>query len=334
MSQGIGLLTSPGDGGRTELLLLLDVVWCCPGCGHEQQERYYRATPLHPCTLARLEQRLDHAPAGVQASCEQCDQPMDGADAVERWSLQTGFPGGHGLLQGFADRAGGRSWRLSPHQRLDVQLLPVLEPPEDIASVIVERLSESTCLDVFHRCWNPKSALRQALLHHPPAPGSCVAIDPTPGLRIVIADADDADQALALMASRLPDAWVTETLVAGGEPARGWLNGPAEWLGDLLPSRPRTFVVAAADPAQVAEAAQTIVESFPMRITIEATTPTTCRLIVEGAPEDAVTIQLDQHDVATEAARTLICPRDATRVELDRAIVWIGSATASEEAGT
>ncbi len=336
---GIGLLFSPGPGGRPEVLYLRDVESHCSACGLERVERFYSATSFHALTLRRLEALLESAPDAVSAPCAQCDAPMDGHDAV-RWLLHYGFAGGDGLLQGFGTREGGRRWLLSPHARIDVQLVPEWDAAHDASNREVDTLDDETLLALFGRVLNPKESVRRAVAAAPVfsarvphrierlSEGLAVVLAPHGALDEAwvrrdlagldaVADTDDpADKAGGI--------WQIEPLAIAGETAHGFPAAPDEWLADVAARHPRLDVFGAARHGAATAGLRAAIDTFTVAVTLEPRDDAAdvLELRAPGDP-DMPPIAFPLADICREAARTMAAPADIARLEIDRALAGL-----------
>lgn len=312
MALGIGLVTPPGPDGRPMMLFLLDVRLACSGCGHSQQVRYFRETPFHSLTLRRLELILQRAGEHIDEICDQCDAAM-AADEEEAVCLSVGFADGQGVIQGFRDTE-RLVWSLRPHDVFDVQMIARYEPVEDIACRNVSALSEDACRDVFGRAFNPKAALRQAIV----AWGGCdvAELELAEGLRVRLLPA-------GVRAIEEGDAARSVVLVEGGAPASGWPAAPAEWLLDLDHALRDARVVAQAEVAPIRASLERHLATFPIDTRLVEAAPGQLEAIAGDGSEYGSRILFDLDEIAREAARTCCAPGDIARVELDRALTLI-----------
>lgn len=312
---GIGLITSPGPGGRPDTLVLRDVEAHCPECGLETVQRFYEATSLHALTLGRLAALLDAGGPAMADTCTQCKAAI-GSDDVVRWVLHTGFPGGEGLVQGFGTADGERRWLLAPHRHLDVQLVPEWDATEDTSTLELEALDDAAFERAFGRVCNPKEGARRwlrtlsedGLRVHRLAPGTWVAAGRgEPDVPAAVAAVEQATRT---------GRWDAIVLVDRGLPADAWPHAPAQWLAGVeLGDR---WVVGLCDRDRVAPALERIIATFPVQMPVRALDDRQLELVLPELGDWPEHPRVDSAAVALEAARTLLAVDDMARVELDR----------------
>lgn len=314
---GVGLLFSPGPGGRPELLTIRDVEAACPTCGHPAVQRFYDAVPFHSWTLAACRIALERAGRGLHTRCTQCDTEVGEADIV-RWVVHTGFARGRGLVQGFAAKSGERRWLLSPHQHLDVQLVPAWGERADASQREVEALTGAAVSDAFGRSFSPKEELRAWLRATPASTPALTRL--APGLWAASApNAIDAEASLAtLRATTTLGSWVRADLLAEGELDASAPHAAFAWLSGLGAALEGRAVATFASADLVAPTLDEVLARFPVQVPVELSGDTLV-LQVPGFPEGALTV--DPRDVAREAARSASAPADLARLELDR-VLW------------
>lgn len=333
MALGVGLLMPPGADGRPMALYLSDLEADCGACGRTTMRRYFLSTRFHSLTLARLEQLLLSLPAAIEGTCEQCDATLT-PEAVRRWSLQFSPGDGDGLIVGICDKSGVPRWRVSPHEFLDVQAVPMMEwADEDISSVRLDLLNESTFFSAFGRYLNPKSAVRRAILalsdpEHPPIPGGrwlpegAVITEPAPGFRIWVGPAERQDAFLASEDPDLPHA----LLVEDGMIASGYPDAPVQWLSDLVSELAGLSVIAFAETEPVDASLRRHFSRFPVDIGfVEA--GDVLRVVAGDGSEPNSVLEFGLRGLAKEAARTAAAPGDIARVEIDRAMTLLDLAS-------
>ncbi|MFT6626919.1 MAG: hypothetical protein ACJA1R_000171 [Flavobacteriales bacterium] len=322
---GIGLLISPGPGGRPEAVLLRDAEAHCGKCGWETVERTYESTSLHATTTRVLSSLLDAGAPSLAQTCLQCGDAV-GPEHVVRWVIHFGFMSGRGLIQGFGTTDGARRWLLSPHQAMDVQLVPAWENTADRSREEVEALDEPTVARVFGRAFQPKQRVREWVAT------SVDAHDDTlhylgPGTYVQLLRPDDANELDAVIASARktldqsePEAgpWHLETLVHDGEPADTYPHAPAAWLSGLDDALEGLTVLSFVGLGRVKPALEHIVSGFPIQLLFEPIDEETLRMRLpdlDGWPDHPT---LDLTGIGAEAARTMLTIDDAARVELER----------------
>lgn len=328
MALGVGVLFPPGSDGRPTALYVADLQASCVACGLELTKRYFLSTRFHALTLVQLEQRMLSLPAAIEGACAQCDEPL-AAEGVERWALQISPGDGEGLLHGLCDTSGEPEWRWYPHDFLDVQGLPRLTMPEDISSVALDALTEPSFHAASGRYWNPKSALRRAILADDEdlddLPGAlledegAVVLDAAPGLRFWIGVPEDAPFAL----KALRDAgWAVSVLVDDGVPCDAYPDAARYWITDLEPHLFDTSVVAAAHPDAADAALRRHFERFPVDLRFERDDDVLRVIAGDGdSPSSRLDFPLDA--ICDEAARTGAAPGDIARIEIDRALTLL-----------
>lgn len=353
---GIGLLFTFGPGGQPEVLLLRDVEAHCPACGKEAIMRYYDAAPFHTLTVRALRAILDRSGAPFAAECTQCEAAV-GDEHVVRWVLHFGFPSLRGLIQGFADADGTRRWLLSPHEQIDVQLVPRWHLPGDESRREVEALDEAAVMSTFGRAFNAKEVARRALstpdAHgaqpHSLGPALAVAIMPagTPmtdvleranrlprpehddgafgdvGPRATVAlanetEAQDAEQSgESTRASARPADWIAEPLCLGGVLTDGYAGAAAGWLAGLRLDEPE-----AVDVWGLADASAVLpaARHIVKLFPVQVGFEERADGVLAMLLDDggAQQPEIDARGVAREAARTLLDVADTTRLEIDR----------------
>lgn len=333
MALGIGLLMPPGPDGRPHAVYLVDLQARCGACGKEALRRYFLSTPFHSLTLRRLGLLFDAAPGALEGACEQCEQDL-GADDVTRWSMQFSPGDGQGLLIGLQTQEDAATWRVAPHDFLDVQGQPVWEwAPDDISSKAVEMLDEAHFYAAFSRHLNPKSALRQAILSladrgHPgpagaryPASGACV-LRVSEGLEFWLGDAALRDQAIA------SHPWRSSAviLVESGKISDGYPDAPVHWLEDLASYLDAKSVIAFVDEGAADASLRRHFSRFPIDITFAREDELLRVIAGDGSDEQAV-LEFFPEDIAHEASRTGATPGDMARAEIDRALTLLDFTT-------
>lgn len=333
MALGIGLLMPPGPDGRPHAVYLVDMEARCSACGKEALRRYFLSTPFHSLTLRRFNLLFDAAPDAIEGRCEQCEEALQ-ADDVQRWSMQYAPGDGQGLLIGLCVRPEAPSWRVAPHDFLDVQSQPVWDwSPDDISSKAVEVLDEAHFYAAFNRHMNPKSALRQAILsradrgHPRPAgaefrtSGACV-LQASQGLEFWVGDAALQGQAIASHPRRSG----CVVLVENGLISKGYPDSPVEWLGDLSAYLAGQSVVAFVDEGAADASLRRHFSRFPIDISFERIEDVLRVIAGDGSDAQAV-LEFFPEDIANEAARTGATPGDMARVEIDRALTLLDLTT-------
>lgn len=329
MALGIGLLMPPGADGRPMALYIGDLVASCPACGIEVARRYFLSTRFHSLTLPRLERLLLGLPAAIEGQCTQCDETLDSA-TVERWSLQFSPGDGDGLVIGLCDKDGFVEWRVSPHEFLDVQSVPVMHfDADDISSVRLTQLDEGSFFSAMGRFLNPKSAIRRSVLlahdpNHASLPGArrnpdgSVTAEPAPGLTIWVGAA--ADQ--LRVQDSYPASMYGCVLVEDGEIMDGYPDAPAAWLSDLEPALTSRSVVAFASTDAVDASLRRHFQRFPVDISfVEA--PDLLRVVAGDGSEQNSVLEFQLSALAVEAASSGAAPGDIARVEIDRALTLL-----------
>lgn len=310
---GIGLLFGFGPGARPEVLAIRDIEAHCPACGRENIVRRYDAHPFHSFTVARLRAALEAGAEGATGICAQCEATFDSSHAV-RWVLHYGFPSGRGLIQGFADAASGeRRWLLSPHHAIDVQLVPRWDEEEDRSRVEHEVLTREVVTEVFGRAFNAKEEARHAAATI--SAGSTLRLGPALAFVALPTGATEQD---AVAAAGLGGLEVAERIAEGGAARTGFPGAPAEWLAGV-PLREAVSLWGVASRAAVVDAARAIPATFPIEVRFDGADDAE-HLALQG-PDGAWsgdTPDLDVVGVTQEAARALLDPGDATRLEIDR----------------
>lgn len=315
---GIGLLFGFGQGGRPTVLSIRDVEAHCPACGHEVVVRRYDADPFHSLTLARLRSMLDRGPSGFSGSCLQCEAQAGEADVV-RWVLHYGFPSGAGLLQGFAEGT-ERRWLLSPHEAIDVQLVPAWDRSLDQSRREVDALVGDAVRAVFGREFNAKELARREL--STPAGPSPRVVSMGQGLVLVAASEELDEDALTRLAAGADtgEDWVVEPLVVRGVPTDGFVGAAAEWSPSS--SFANAWGVAAAGEVRVA--LERIAATFPIQVGFEQRAGSELALVLPDPDEiGGQTPIIDAREVAREAARSMAHPGDIARLELDRVLLGL-----------
>lgn len=240
-NHGIGLVFTPGPGGRPHVLLLQDVEAHCALCGYAHHERFYVGTPFHALTLARLRQLAGGVSTGLAASCAQCGADVTPAEAV-RWQTHFGFPGAVGLVSAYAYDGAVQAWELSPHDRMDVQLIPRGAPIADASTRVFPDVTEAHIVSVFGHTFNGKARVRAWLLDAKTDRTRPLVL--APGL-LVLADAAPLDRDAVV--SRVP--WLSNvplqiaTLVTNGVPVTGYPHAAAEWLTGLADAQLPAYLV-------------------------------------------------------------------------------------------
>ena len=329
MALGVGVLFPPGADGRPCAMYVADLRAACPACGYGCVRRYYLSARFHSLTLARLGQLLHDARYAMDGECEQCDEVLDG-DAVERWSLMISPGDGSGLLHGLETEDGEVSWRVYPHEFLDVQSLPRFEHAEDQSAVDLDALDEREIFACLSRYWSPKSALRRLIVAISSDAWSDVPasrVDGAGAFRISPADGLDLwigpnalGEAEEATIDESQSAW--SLLVEDGELADGWPDAPARWLRDLVgPLRGRD-VIAVASLDAVEAALRTHFDRFPVDLRYERE-GSMLRVIAGAGDTPTSRLEFALDEIAEEAARTCSSPGDIARVELDRALVML-----------
>lgn len=310
---GIGLLFTPGPGGRPQVLWIGDVEVWCGACGYEQFARWYGSVSWHALTVPRLEHELDALPSRVSGVCEQCDAPY-GPDEAARWVLHYGFPGLRGRVTGFATNDGRRRWMLAPYRRMDVQLVPEWAPDVDRSNIEVEALDDDAVRRAFGRSLSGK-ALARAEAQRAHAEPRVVAV--APGLAFVVGEGSP-DQ----LASCVPDhiagpGRVVHALVEAGQPASGYPGAPDEWLRGVELD-PTLTIVGVADPAEVRPAVERVIATFPIEVVLDDPSPDVVRLVAPDDTERDDPLDIDCRGVAGEAAATLMPPEEVAHLEVER----------------
>lgn len=317
---GIGLLFTFGPHARPDVLTLRDVEAHCGACGHELVVRYYDARPFHSWTIGAARRALEEARAPFEGTCPQCDAAAT-AENVVRWVLHFGFPSGRGLVQGFAHVDGTRRWLLSPHESMDVQLVPRWHLPSDQSRVEVDTLTDDAVVKAFARPFNPKAATRDRLGR--PAPAETISAERlSQTLALVSAARGAADAVVDAALRELGERWVAAPLSTEGVPVGGFAGAPAEWL----PSGLTRDWWGAADAGAVLPALEHIVQGFPVPLAFEESGDTITVRLPDGATPPPT---IDARGVAEEAARSMVEVGDAARLELDRLLqaltgLWTG----------
>lgn len=328
MALGVGLLFPPGADGRPMALYVADLEADCAACGRTALRRYFLSTRFHSLTLPRLEQLLLSLPAAIEGECEQCDEALT-PDDVTRWALQFAPADGVGLIVGLCNAEGETSWRVAPHEFLDVQAVPILEwQDDDISALTLDQLDATSFFEAFGRFLNPKSAIRRAILRvvdleHPKIPGGYVGDDgsvlvtPAPGLSIWVGDASQQEAVLQKFAGLQ-----TALLVEHGDIAAGYPDAPHAWLGDLRAELAGLSVVAAAEIAPVNASLRRHFERFPVDIHFIEEGDLLRVVAGDGSQAHSI-LEFGLAGLAQEAARTGAAPGDIARVEIDRAMTML-----------
>lgn len=157
---------SPGEGGRPEILYILDLDCRCHLCGHEQFQRYYHSVRFHSLTVEELESLAHEGYKKAQYDCENCGESV-GPEEVRRTALTFGFADEAGLIQIYIDRLEGRkSFELVPKRRLDPQSMPrwwsnAATAPRN--TLVVDEIDDDIVEDHLERPFNAKLAWRDLL---------------------------------------------------------------------------------------------------------------------------------------------------------------------------
>lgn len=326
---GIGLLFTPGPGGRPQVLWIGDVEVWCAACGFAQFARWYGNTSWHALTTARLRHELDALPQRVSGQCEQCEAVYGPSEAA-RYVLHYGLPGLRGRITGFATREGQRRWMLAPHRRMDVQLVPEWSPDIDRSNLEVDVLDEDAARRAFGRALSAKAVVRDAVRNWD---GDARILALAPGLAAVLGEGDVGD-----LAARVPDhiagaERVVRPLVVDGVPVDGYPGAPGEWLRGLAIDEDLT-VVGVADPDPVRPAIERVIATFPIEVTLDAPTPDVVRLIAPDDTERDAPLDIHRSDVAAEAAGTLVPPEEAAHLEVERILHALTGLVADEVSAT
>lgn len=290
-----------------------DVEGHCGECGHEVIERRYDAHPFHSLTLPRLRRLLDAAPDGFAGTCPQCDAAVSEEHAV-RWVLHYGFASGRGLIQGFGE-GDERRWLLSPHDAFDVQLVPAWDRSVDQSRREVEVLDAAAIRSAFGREFNAKEAARTWLADRVPSDDGAVRAM-GPALRVVHVPTGGRPLPAAEVAD--PDRWAAAPLVEDGLPVAGYPGAADEWLAGLTLHGDAWGLV---HLDAIGAFARSIPEGFPIQIAFDEPEPDRLVLRLPDREERGVDPELDARGIAVEAARALLDPGDATRLEIDRLLL-------------
>lgn len=297
--------------------MIRDVEAACPVCAHPAVQRFYDAVSFHSWTLAACRRALEHGGTGLAADCDQCGARV-GEEDIVRWVVHTGFARGAGLVQGFAERKGERRWLLSPHERLDVQLVPRWDSGADASQRELAHLQADDVMRVFGRAFSPKEALRAWLLSTEDEERALTRL--APGLwALATYGSLDSDAARAdIEAASGGASWVGVDLVRDGEADASAPHTAAGWLRGVEAALQERSVRAFARADDVEETLRAILARFPVQVPVERDG---ARLLL-GVPGFAPgAVAIDPVAVATEAARSASDPADVARLELDR-ILW------------
>lgn len=294
------------------VMLLRDVWRECKLCGYEVFSRNMEETPLHSLTVRRLIQ-LAHAPALSDApECPQCGEPASEDDvkvAVMRYLL----PSGRGIIEAYRQPE-GITWQVRPEHPADIQLTPHwspdLEPPWGHT---LEEVTESSLEAVFKRPFNAKEAFRRR--YHRDE-----LLSLAPGLWAVprVGSAAEAIDAV-VSAGGLRAALVAEPLQEAEAWRGGYLGSPAAFVGDL-PLTAEGGWWGVASHGVVAASLDIILRQLPITMKLWPEAQGELRLAIAEAPDSELGPIIKPALVAAEAARTLLVPADAARLELDRAL--------------
>ncbi|TVQ99003.1 MAG: hypothetical protein EA398_12665 [Deltaproteobacteria bacterium] len=324
MPVGIDLRFTPGRGGLPEVLALEDVERECPLCGFVETQRVFAALPFHSLTLPALVRRARTTGAAHTFPCPQCDETVR-HEHTRRAALHYGFPGEDGILSAYSGPGVALRWQVRPDARFDVQALPVWTPRDELGSPTTDAPTEGWLTHHLRRPMSPKALVRD-LLRGPVSPADeahatlhdlaagLVALRLPPG-------STSADAREALQRARpLTAQWVIEEVFVGGQPRAGGFGAPDQWLADLVATAPARDLWLAASPGQVLETLTRILRVLPIGARLQPTRTSAVEVQLPGVEEDSPV--LDPTAVAREAAATAITPSDATRLELDRLLLW------------
>lgn len=320
MSLGITLHFQPSASGHWRQLYIADFEAHCAECGWAEVKRYYLDTPFHSLTVRRLEHVAANASTHFAADCGQCGAPMTSED-VQRQAIHFGFADGTGLIQRFATRDASR-WQLTPNRALDGQIIPQWDPEENIASVVVDALAESTIHRVFGRLLSPKEAVRSLLIAGKPSD-----VELSHGLRLRLdrtesppgeaaQTTDDASAAAMTFAFPVVSDARSETdrdWSGAGYPLPGH---PWEWLSDFSPPAPKSRLSATitVEIPRIREALDRIIGTFPIDTVIDEND---VEILVSTQSER---LTFSKAAIAREAAATCSEPGDIAHLELCRAL--------------
>lgn len=312
MAIGIGLLCTFGPSGRPQVLVLRDVRRACSLCGHEVAERQMEETSLHALTVARLAQMAAAPCLQAEVACPQCGEPASEAD-VQATVLRYFLPSGQGLIEGYRqpDKV---VWQVRPGHPADVQLPPRWEPKRgDRRAIDLSELTPTPLSEALRRPLSAKEAFRIGARHAEPM---CLA----DGLWVVPGvhsgeQAIDAAVALGALRANL----VAEPLEQDGAWRGGYPGAPEGFAADLPTSTSGTWW-AVVSVGEVLAAIERILRQLPVPMRLLPEASGAFRLGVVDAPEGDPQPQLEPSDVAREAARSLLVPADAARLELDRVL--------------
>ena len=147
-----------GDLGQPQVMYIADLSCACTLCGHPQLQRFYHATDFHSLTWSSLHTLARALPQKVDYTCENCGTPST-VDFVQHVVLIHGSPDHLFELTMMAPVEAGEvgSWtyRVTPHRRLDPQVQPVFQMPED-AQHVHRDLSHETFQALTGRVLNIK----------------------------------------------------------------------------------------------------------------------------------------------------------------------------------
>jgi hypothetical protein len=233
MSKPLTFHFSYGLGRTPRVLVIVDLLADCPGCGYTEIQRFFHGVPYHSLNVPRLASVVMQLPALLGYRCAQCGGDV-APEHCRSGALNYPFADGAGSLGAVFTCSEGavvapRYW-VQGGRRLDPQALPSWEPPAS-AHLVTEALTED---DIFAHCgrvMQAKGAWRSLLLDshntgealvEPVARHFWIAAGPTD-------DAVDAVVAEDEELAALMDRGALDMIELGPEPPQ------VPWYGDETP---------------------------------------------------------------------------------------------------
>ncbi len=166
MSKPLTFHFSYGLARTPRVLVVVDLLADCPGCGYTEIQRFFHGVAFHSLNVPRLVAIVAQLPSLLGYRCAQCGGEVTDAHC-RAGALNYPFADGAGSLGAvFTARAGAvvspRYW-VQGGKRLDAQALPTWEPPVN-AHVVTDRLDEDQIFSHCGRVMQPKGVWRSLLV--------------------------------------------------------------------------------------------------------------------------------------------------------------------------